>query len=107
MAQGEHRQIQVKPGDTIIISGGTIPGNEEEVGRMLNKLFERGANVIYGKLATVHVSGHGSRDEMGAMIEAVQPQVPDPGPRRDAPPAPACPAGAAHGAALRRMACSS
>ena len=43
MAQGEHRQIQVKQGDTIIISGGTIPGNEEDVGRMLNKLFERGA----------------------------------------------------------------
>jgi ribonuclease J len=74
MAQGEHRQINVKPGDTIIISGGTIPGNEEEVGRMLNRLFERGANVIYGKLATVHVSGHGSRDEMQAMLNAVQPR---------------------------------
>jgi ribonuclease J len=74
MAQGEHRQVQVKPGDTIIISGGTIPGNEEEVGRMLNKLFERGANVIYGKLAAVHVSGHGSREEMQAMMRAVQPK---------------------------------
>lgn len=74
MAQGEHRQVQVKPGDTIIISGGTIPGNEEDVGRMLNKLFEQGANVIYGKLATVHVSGHGSRDEMQAMLEAVRPR---------------------------------
>lgn len=74
MAQGEHRQIQVKPGDTIIISGGTIPGNEEEVGRMLNKLFERGANVIYGKLATVHVSGHGSRDDMQTMLQTVQPK---------------------------------
>lgn len=74
MAQGEHKQVQVKRGDTIIISGGTIPGNEEEVGRMLNKLFERGANVIYGKLATVHVSGHGSRDEMVTMLEAVRPK---------------------------------
>ncbi|NLX11665.1 MAG: ribonuclease J [Chloroflexi bacterium] len=74
MAQGEHRSINVQPGDTIIISGGTIPGNEQEVGRMLNRLFERGANVIYGKLAHVHVSGHGSRDEMQAMINAVQPQ---------------------------------
>ena len=74
MAQGEHRQVQVKRGDTIIISGGTIPGNEEEVGRMLNKLFERGANVIYGKLATVHVSGHGSRDEMQTMLEVVKPK---------------------------------
>jgi ribonuclease J len=74
MAQGEHRQVQVKRGDTIIISGGTIPGNEEEVGRMLNKLFERGANVIYGKLADVHVSGHGSRDEMQIMLDTVQPR---------------------------------
>jgi ribonuclease J len=74
MAQGEHRQIQVKRGDTIIISGGTIPGNESEVGRMLNKLFERGANVIYGKLATLHVSGHGSRDDMAAMLKAARPK---------------------------------
>jgi ribonuclease J len=74
MAQGEHRQITVKPGDTIIVSGGTIPGNEVEVGRMLNKLFELGANVIYGKLANVHVSGHGSRDELAAMIKAVKPK---------------------------------
>ena len=41
---------------------------------MLNKLFEHGANVIYGAMETVHVSGHGSRDEMRAMIETVQPQ---------------------------------
>lgn len=74
MAQGEHRQIQIKRGDTIIISGGTIPGNEEEVGRMLNKLFEQGANVIYGKLAEVHVSGHCSRDEMQIMLDTVQPR---------------------------------
>jgi ribonuclease J len=74
MAQGEHRDIQVKKGDTIIISGGTIPGNEEEVGRMLNKLFLRGARVIYGQLATVHVSGHGSRDEMQEMLATVKPR---------------------------------
>ena len=74
MALGEHRQITVKLGDTIIVSGGTIPGNEVEVGRMLNKLFELGANVIYGTLANVHVSGHGSRDEMAAMLEAARPK---------------------------------
>ncbi|MCP4362651.1 MAG: ribonuclease J [Chloroflexi bacterium] len=74
MAKGEHRQIQVHEGDTIIISGGTIPGNEEDVGRMLNKLFGRGANVIYGPLAPVHVSGHGSREELRIMLETVQPR---------------------------------
>ncbi|MFO7681960.1 MAG: ribonuclease J [Chloroflexota bacterium] len=74
MAKGEHKQIQVHEGDTIIVSGGTIPGNEEDVGRMLNNLFARGANVIYGRLATVHVSGHGSREDMSIMLEKVQPR---------------------------------
>ncbi len=74
MAHGEHKQIQVHEGDTIIISGGTIPGNEEDVARMLNNLFARGANVIYGPLATVHVSGHGSREDMRIMLETVQPR---------------------------------
>jgi ribonuclease J len=74
MARGEHRQIQVHDGDTIIISGGTIPGNEEDVARMLNRLFARGANVIYGPLATVHVSGHGSREDMRIMLETVRPR---------------------------------
>lgn len=74
MANGEHRQVQVHKGDTIIISGGTIPGNEEDVGRMLNNLFERGANVIYGPLATVHVSGHANRDDQRFMLETIQPR---------------------------------
>ncbi len=74
MADGQHPTIKVGPGDTIIVSGGTIPGNEEDVGRMLNRLFERGANVIYGAMATVHVSGHGSQDELRAMIETVKPK---------------------------------
>ncbi|MBE2221019.1 MAG: ribonuclease J [Anaerolineae bacterium] len=74
MAKGEHRQVEVHDGDTIIISGGTIPGNEEDVGRMLNNLFARGANVIYGPLATVHVSGHGSREDMRIMLEKVSPR---------------------------------
>lgn len=74
MAEGNHRQVQIRPGDTIIISGGAIPGNEEDISRMINKLFERGANVVYGPMATVHVSGHGNRGDMRAMLEAVQPR---------------------------------
>lgn len=74
MANGEHRHIKVGQGDTVIVSGGTIPGNEEDVSQMLNKLFDLGANVIYGALETVHVSGHGSRDEMRMMIETVRPK---------------------------------
>ena len=74
MAKGEHREVEVHSGDTIIVSGGTIPGNEEDVGRMLNNLFSRGANVVYGPLATVHVSGHGNREDMRIMLETVQPR---------------------------------
>lgn len=74
MAMGEHRQVQVHHGDLIIISGGTIPGNEEGVSRMLNQLFARGANVIYEPLATVHVSGHGNREDMRIMLKTVRPR---------------------------------
>ena len=74
MADGSHRQVQVKQGDTIMISGGTSPGNEEDVNRMINKLFERGANVIYGAMAALHVSGHGSQGDMRAMLETVAPR---------------------------------
>jgi ribonuclease J len=74
MAQGEHKQIQVHSGDMIIISGGTIPGNEGDVGRMLNHLFARGADVIYEPLAKVHVSGHGSREDMRIMLDEVRPR---------------------------------
>lgn len=74
MSKGEHRQVQVKAGDTIIVSGGTIPGNEEDVGRMLNGLFALGANVIYGSLATVHVSGHGNREDLRTMLQTVRPR---------------------------------
>jgi len=73
MAEGNH-PLRVGQGDTIIISGGTIPGNEEDVSRMINKLFQRGANVIYGAMATVHVSGHGSQEDMRAMLETVNPR---------------------------------
>jgi ribonuclease J len=74
MSMGEHSQVQVHKGDTIIVSGGTIPGNEEDVARMLNNLFARGANVIYGPLAPVHVSGHGNREDMRIMLETVNPR---------------------------------
>jgi ribonuclease J len=73
MAEGDH-PVRVGQGDTIIISGGTIPGNEEDVSRMINKLFQRGANVVYGAMATVHVSGHGGQEDMRAMLEAVNPR---------------------------------
>jgi ribonuclease J len=73
MADGSHRQIEIKPGDTVVLSSNPIPGNEEEVARVINKLFARGANVIYPPLAAVHVSGHASQEEEKLMLSLTRP----------------------------------
>ncbi|HEX9115802.1 MAG TPA: ribonuclease J [Anaerolineae bacterium] len=73
MAEGSHRQIDIKPGDTVVVSSNPIPGNEEEVSRVINKLFARGANVIYPPLAAVHVSGHASQEELKLMLALTRP----------------------------------
>ena len=74
MAEGTHRQIEVKPGDTIILSSTPIPGNEEGVARLINKLIGRGAEVIYPPLAAVHVSGHASQEELKLMLSLTRPR---------------------------------
>ncbi|MGE5602748.1 MAG: ribonuclease J [Nitrososphaerales archaeon] len=74
MAEGTHRQIDVKPGDTIILSSTPIPGNEEEVARLINKLIARGAELIYPPLAAVHVSGHASQEELKLMLSLTRPK---------------------------------
>jgi ribonuclease J len=74
MADGTHRQIEVKPGDTIILSSTPIPGNEEEVARLINKLIARGAELIYPPLAAVHVSGHASQEELKLMLSLTRPK---------------------------------
>ncbi len=74
LATGRHRQLDIKPGDTVIMSAHPIPGNEEPVSRTVNKLIQRGAHVIYHPLEEVHVSGHASREELKLMINLVRPQ---------------------------------
>jgi ribonuclease J len=74
LATGQHRSLDVMAGDTIVISAHTIPGNEETVSRTINKLFQRGANVIYDPIAPVHVSGHGSQEEMKLLISLLNPR---------------------------------
>src|SRR6185295_6938651 len=69
-----HRQLDVKEGDTIIISSHTIPGNEESVNRTINRLFQRGADVVYDPIAPVHVSGHARQEEMRLLINLTNPQ---------------------------------
>lgn len=74
LATGQHRSLDVMAGDTIVVSAHTIPGNEETVSRTINKLFQRGADVIYDPLAPVHVSGHGSQEEMKLLISLLNPR---------------------------------
>ena len=74
MATSKHAKIEIKPGDTVIISASPIPGNEKYVYKVVNQLFRRGANVIYGALGEVHVSGHARRGELTLMHTLVKPQ---------------------------------
>lgn len=74
MADGSHRQIEIRPGDTIVLSSTPIPGNEEEVARVINRLLARGAEVIYPPLADVHVSGHASQEEQKLMLALTHPR---------------------------------
>ncbi|HEY9777053.1 MAG TPA: ribonuclease J [Planktothrix sp.] len=74
IANDEHKQIKIKPGDTVIISATPIPGNERLVANTINALFMRGANVIYGREAGVHVSGHACKEEQKLMINLCKPK---------------------------------
>ena len=74
LAMGTHKSLDVMAGDTIVISAHTIPGNEEMVSRTINKLFQRGANVLYDPISPVHVSGHASQEEMKLLISLLNPQ---------------------------------
>ena len=74
LSMGRNRQFDIEPGDTIVLSSHTIPGNEESVYRTINRLIERGANVIYEHILPVHVSGHASQEEMKLMLNLVKPK---------------------------------
>lgn len=74
LANGRHPKLTLKPGDTVLISAHTIPGNEEGVTRIINRLYQKGVNVLYEDNSMVHVSGHASRDEMKLMINLVRPK---------------------------------
>ncbi len=74
LATGTHRQLEIQPGDTVIMSAHPIPGNEETVHRTVNRLFQRGANVIWDAIEAVHVSGHASQEEQKLMLNLVRPR---------------------------------
>ena len=62
MAMSDHRRVSIVPGDTVIISASTIPGNERMIGTTINRLFKQGAQVIYEAFSGFHVSGHASQE---------------------------------------------
>lgn len=74
MANREHKQVTLRPGDTIILSASAIPGNEEMINKTLNNLFREGATVYYDRFLDVHVSGHASQEEEKWMINLVRPK---------------------------------
>ena len=74
IAIDEHKTIKIKEGDTVILSAKMIPGNERSIGKIINHLFRRGANVIYEKVSEVHVSGHASKEELKLMLNLVKPK---------------------------------
>ncbi len=74
LSVGTNRLFDIKEGDTVVLSSHPIPGNEENVYRTINRLFERGADVIYEAIAPVHVSGHASQEEMKLLIHLVRPK---------------------------------
>jgi ribonuclease J len=74
LSTGTNRQFDLQPGDTVVLSSHPIPGNEESVHRAINRLFRRGANVIYDAIAPVHVSGHASQEEEKLLINLVKPR---------------------------------
>ena len=73
MANANHKVI-IGKGDTVVISASAIPGNEKSVGRVINQLFQRGANVVYDRLADVHVSGHARQEELKLMLLTIKPK---------------------------------
>jgi ribonuclease J len=74
LSTGTNRMFDIIPGDTLVFSSHPIPGNEESVHRTINRLFRRGANVIYEPIAPVHVSGHASQEEMKLLLHLVKPK---------------------------------
>jgi ribonuclease J len=74
MANRDHRFVDIRPGDTVIVSASPIPGNEEYVARTIDNLFKNGANVFYHTIKRAHVSGHGSQEELKLMLGLTKPR---------------------------------
>ena len=74
IAKNMHKFIKIQEGDTVIISATPIPGNEKAVSDNINNLLKFDADVIFKKIAGIHVSGHGSREELSLMLNLIKPK---------------------------------
>ena len=74
MASGTHKHIKIKKGDNVILSSKDIPGNEKAIASIINKLYRRGAEVVYSKIANIHTSGHAHQEELKLMLNLIKPE---------------------------------
>ena len=74
MAYNSHKQVEVVPGDRILIAASAIPGNEKSINNMVNELYKKGAEVIYDRNAALHVSGHACQEEQKLMLALCRPK---------------------------------
>jgi ribonuclease J len=74
LSAGTNRQFDLKPNDTVVLSSHPIPGNEESIGKTINRILRRGANVIDDKIAPIHVSGHAAQEEQKLLLNLVRPK---------------------------------
>jgi ribonuclease J len=74
MANKDHRHIEIQPGDTVVLSSSAIPGNELLINRTIDNLYRQGANVLFSRIASVHVRGHAAQEELKLMLGLVKPR---------------------------------
>ncbi len=74
MANSDHKKLEIKEGDMVIISANPIPGNEITVARVINMLYKKGADVLYDTLEDIHVSGHAKQEELKLMLTLLKPK---------------------------------
>lgn len=75
MVLGGHRQLEIRKGDTVVMSSRMIPGNAKAISKLINEMYRIGAEVLYESVHAIHASGHGQREELRDMFEAVRPEL--------------------------------
>lgn len=74
MSTNDHKAVQIKKGDVVVLSSSPVPGNEKSVSDVINKLYEKGAEVIYNDIADIHVSGHACTEELKLVHSLIKPK---------------------------------